>query len=101
MGTTRPLTGAVARVEQRRRQESLLRLRWELARIGMRVYLRKPRNGRWKLTVRVPGWTETVLCAGAEDTYAYVTTHGRLLGPVSDVRRIAQVLSWMVERRRR
>jgi hypothetical protein len=67
------------------------------------VRVRKPRNGRWKLTVRSRGtrWTETVLCAGAEGTYAYVTGHGRLLGTTDDLRGVIQTLTWMIEGRHR
>ncbi|OLT31868.1 hypothetical protein BJF79_08725 [Actinomadura sp. CNU-125] len=67
----------------------------------MPTHVNKPRNGRWQLRVRCGRWSETVLCAGAEGTYAYVTGHGRLLGPAHDARYIARVLSWMVERRSR
>lgn len=90
-----------AQAELRERQKSLLRLRWELERLGVRARLRTPRNGRWKLSVRTRGWSETVLCAGAEDAFAYVTVHGRILGPVDDVRHVARVLAWMSEGKRR
>jgi hypothetical protein len=89
--------------ELRERRTRLLRLHYELVRAGMRVRVRKPRNGRWKLTVRSPEtrWSETVLCAGAEGVYAYVTGHGRLLGSTDDLRRVTQALAWMIERQRR
>ena len=89
--------------ELRERQVRLLRLHHELIRAGMRVRVRKPRNGRWKLTIRSPetGWSETVLCAGAEGVYAYVTGHGRLLGGTDELRRVTQTLAWMIERQHR
>jgi hypothetical protein len=89
--------------ELRERRVRLLRLHHELIRAGMRVRVRRPRNGRWKLTIRSPetGWSETVLCAGAEGVYAYVTGHGRLLGSTDDLRRVTQTLAWMIERRHR
>ncbi|RAY14992.1 hypothetical protein DPM19_09585 [Actinomadura craniellae] len=90
-----------AQVELDERQRRLLRLRHELARIGVRTRIRRPRNGRWKITLRSARWSETVLCAGAEGAYAYVTVHGRLLGPADDVRHVAQVLVWMVDRKHR
>jgi hypothetical protein len=90
------------RNELEERRAHLLRLRWELIRLGVLVRIRKPRNGRWKLKLRTPtGWSETVLCAGAEGAYVYVTAHGRLLGRVQDVRLVARTLVWMLERRRR
>jgi hypothetical protein len=81
------------------RRERLLRLHFELKRLGASVRVRRPRNGRWRLRVRRDGWSETVMCAGADGAYAYVTAHGRLLGTASEVRYVAQVLLWMVERR--
>lgn len=90
------------RSELDERQVHLLRLRHELIRLGVRVRVRKPRNGRWKLKLRTPtGWTETVLCAGAEGVYVYVTAHGRLPGRVQDARIVARTLVWMLDRRRR
>ncbi|NED55272.1 hypothetical protein G3I24_30830, partial [Micromonospora aurantiaca] len=53
------------------------------------------------LRIRHNGWSETVLCAGAEGTYAYVTAHGRLLGTTDEPRQVARLLLWMVERRTR
>ncbi|MFI6515579.1 hypothetical protein ACIBF1_08475 [Spirillospora sp. NPDC050679] len=100
MRMTRTLTDA-ARDEMRRRQEALSRLQWELRHAGVRTRLSRRRNGRWRLAVLMPGWTEKVMCAGAEDFYSYVTAHGRLLGPADDVRHVAQTLALMVERRRR
>ncbi|MDL4813195.1 hypothetical protein [Actinomadura opuntiae] len=41
------------------------------------------------------------MCAGADGAYAYVTAHGRLLGTASEVRYVARLLIWMVERRKR
>lgn len=83
------------------RRARLLRLRYELQRIGLNVRARKPRNGRWRLRIRHNGWSETVLCAGAEGAYAYVTAHGRLLGTADEPRYVARLLFWMVERRTR
>lgn len=87
--------------EQEARQSELLRLHWQLVQLGVRVSVRKPRNGKWKLRLYAPGWSETVQCAGAEGAYAYVTAHGRLLGSTDDVRHIARVLHWMIEGRYR
>ncbi|MEU5882857.1 hypothetical protein [Spirillospora sp. NPDC047279] len=92
---------APGREEVEKRQVRLLRLHHELKRLGVTVRVRKPHNGRWQLRVRRAGWTETVLCAGAEGDYAYVSVHGRLLGPVDDVRYVARLLVWMIERRER
>jgi hypothetical protein len=86
-------------LEQRRAH--LLRLHYELRHLGAAVRVRRPRNGRWRLRLRTPDWSETVMCAGAEGVYAYVTAHGRLLGPVEDVRYISRLLVWMAERRQR
>lgn len=83
------------------RRERLLRLHFELKRLGASTRVRRPRNGRWRLRVRCDGWSETVMCAGADGAYAYVTAHGRLLGTASDVRYVARLLLWMVERRKR
>ncbi|MGI8333632.1 hypothetical protein ACRYCC_27095 [Actinomadura scrupuli] len=85
--------------ELRERQVRLLRLHHDLIRTGVLVRVRKPRNGRWKLTLRSreARWTETVLCAGAEGTYAYVTGHGRLLGSADNPRGVVQTLTWMIE----
>ncbi|WP_176611550.1 hypothetical protein [Actinomadura sp. WMMB 499] len=88
-------------VELKRRRARLLRLHYELKRNGTKVRVRKPRNGHWQLKIRGGGWSETVLCAGAEDTYVYVTAHGRLLGTTGEVRHIARLLAWMVERHQR
>jgi hypothetical protein len=89
--------------ELQERRVRLLRLHHELVRTGVLVRVRKSRNGRWKLTIRSRGtrWTETVLCAGAEGAYAYVTGHGRLLGSTDDLRGVIQTLSWMIEGRHR
>lgn len=83
------------------RRAKLLRLHYELRRLGACVRARKPRNGRWRLRIRNDGWSETVLCAGADGAYAYVTAHGRLLGTTDEVRYVARLLLWMVERRLR
>ncbi|MFF0520705.1 hypothetical protein ACFYTC_18485 [Actinomadura nitritigenes] len=91
-------------VEQRElavRRERLLRLHFELKRLGASTRVRRPRNGRWRLRVRCDGWSETVMCAGADGAYAYVTAHGRVLGTASEVRYVARLLVWMVERRKR
>jgi hypothetical protein len=87
--------------EQQVRQAEILRLHWHLTQLGVRAHVRKPRNGRWKLKVSTRRWSETVVCAGAEGAYAFVTIHGRLLGSTEDVRHIARVLRWMIEGRRR
>lgn len=87
--------------ELKQRRAHLLRLHYELSRLDARVRVQKPRNGRWRLKLRRARWTETVLCAGAEDAYAYVTGSGRLLGPAQDVRYVAQVLVWMIEGKHR
>ncbi|MWA02349.1 hypothetical protein F8568_022420 [Actinomadura sp. LD22] len=92
---------APTQTELEERRARLLRLHWELKRIGACVRARKPRNGRWRLHIRHDGWSETVLCAGAEGTYAYVTAHGRLLGTTNEARYVARLLVWMVQRRRR
>jgi hypothetical protein len=97
--TTQGTTTTQAELAERRAR--LLRLHYELRRIGVRVRARKPRNGRWRLRIRHNGWSETVLCAGAEGTYAYVTAHGRLLGSSDEPRQVARLLLWMVERRTR
>jgi hypothetical protein len=86
--------------ESAERRQRLLRLHYELNRLDVAVRVRKPRNGRWTLKLRKDG-TETVLCAGAEDAYAYVTAHGRLLGSTDDARHVARVLAWMIEGKRR
>ncbi|MBA8956549.1 hypothetical protein ACFQU9_03460 [Actinomadura namibiensis] len=78
-----------------------MRLRHELTELGARVRVRRARSGRWKLRLYWRGWSTTVMCAGAEGTYAYVTTHGQLLGPTGDVRYIARRLLWMLERHQR
>jgi hypothetical protein len=41
------------------------------------------------------------MCAGADGAYAYVTAHGRLLGTAAEVRYVARLLLWMVERQKR
>ncbi|WP_165970545.1 hypothetical protein [Actinomadura sp. 6K520] len=83
------------------RRARLLRLHYELKRLGACVRARTPRNGRWRLRIRHNGWSETVLCAGADGAYAYVTAHGRLLGTADEPRYVARLLLWMVERRLR
>ncbi|TDD71117.1 hypothetical protein [Actinomadura rubrisoli] len=88
-------------VELEERRARLLRLQFELRRLGACVRARKPRNGRWRLSVRHNGWSETVLCAGAEGAYAYVTAHGRLLGTTDEVRYVARLLVWMLKSRLR
>lgn len=98
MAITHPIEQDNQAVELEKRRARLMRLRYELARNGVWVRVRKPRSGRWKLTIRSStGWPETVMCAGAEGAYAYVTGHGRLLGPTDDVRHVARVLAWMIE----
>ncbi|RSN53254.1 hypothetical protein [Actinomadura sp. WAC 06369] len=98
MGTQ---VGRKPRTEREERRARLLRLRFELGRLGISTRVRKPRNGRWQLRVHRNGWSETVLCAGAEDAYAYVTAHGRLLGTTNEARHVARLLDWMLERRLR
>jgi hypothetical protein len=90
--------GTTMQAELAERRARLLRLHYELRRIGACVRARKPRNGRWRLRIRHNGWSETVMCAGADGVYAYVTAHGRLLGPTDEVRYVARLLVWMVER---
>ncbi|MEU8124953.1 hypothetical protein AB0C21_40100 [Spirillospora sp. NPDC049024] len=85
-------------VELEERRARLLRLHYELRRLELSVRVRRPRNGRWCLRIRNNGWSETVLCAGADGAYAYVTAHGRLLGTTSEARYVARLLLWMVER---
>ncbi|WP_131742906.1 hypothetical protein [Actinomadura roseirufa] len=91
----------ITQSELAERRARLLRLHYELKRIGVNVRARKPRNGRWKLKVRNKSWSETVLCAGADGAYAYVTAHGRLLGSADEARYVARLLAWMLERRQR
>ena len=83
------------------RQKYLKQLRWELNFLNVDVRIRKPRNGRWQLKLRHGSWSETVLCAGTEDVYAFVTAHGRIVGPAQDSRHAARVLLWMIERKQR
>ncbi|MFG2245779.1 hypothetical protein [Spirillospora sp. NPDC048823] len=90
---------ATTQADLEERRARLLRLHFELRRIGACVRARKPRNGRWRLRIRHNGWSETVLCAGADDAYAYVTAYGRILGTTDEVRYVARLLVWMVERR--
>jgi hypothetical protein len=94
-------TAVSADREAELRRGHLLRLRWELERLEVQTRVRRSRHGRLKLRLRVGRWSETVMCAGAEDAYAFVTVHGRLLGPASDARHIARVLVWMAAGRRR
>jgi hypothetical protein len=94
-------SSTTAQSDLERRQVHLLRLHYELRRLGAVVRVRRPRSGRWRLRVRTADWSETVMCAGAEGVYAYVTAHGRLLGPVEDVRYISRLLVWMIGRRQR
>ncbi|WP_285498322.1 hypothetical protein [Actinomadura sp. NBRC 104425] len=96
---TTPATTLQDELEERRNR--LLRLHFELRRLGASVRARKPRHGRWRLRIRGDGWSETVMCAGAEGVYAYVTGHGRLLGTTDEVRHVARLLMWMVARRKR
>ena len=93
--------GTTTQTEVAERRARLLRLHYELRRIGISVRARKPRNGRWRLHIRHNGWSETVLCAGADGVYAYVTAHGRLLGTTDEPRYVARLLFWMAERRTR
>ncbi|URM97404.1 hypothetical protein LUW76_25310 [Actinomadura madurae] len=90
--------GITMQAELAERRARLLRLHYELRHIGACVRARKPRNGRWRLRIRHNGWSETVMCAGADGAYAYVTAHGRLLGTTDEVRYVARLLVWMVER---
>ncbi|MFA1546137.1 hypothetical protein [Actinomadura chokoriensis] len=92
---------STVQVELEERRARLLRLRYELRQLKLKVRVRKPRNGRWCLRIRHHGWSETVLCAGADGAYAYVTVHGRLLGSTADPQYVAKLLLWMVERRLR
>src|SRR5690348_3910434 len=89
-------TAQQAKVQENALEERcarLMRLRFELTRNEIRVRVRKPRNGRWKLTVRsIKGNRLTIMCAGAEGIYVYVTGDGRLLGRTEDVRHVARVI---------
>ncbi|MFC5187193.1 hypothetical protein [Actinomadura harenae] len=87
--------------DQRAREVGLNRLRAVLTALGVRTRLTRPRNRIWRLRVHKNGWHETVMCAGSEGTYAYVTAHGRLLGPTSDVQSIARLLVWMLDHQQR
>ncbi|MCP2337935.1 hypothetical protein [Actinomadura rupiterrae] len=87
--------------DQRAREAGLNRLRGTLVALGVRTRLTRPRSGIWRLRLHRNGWHETVMCAGSEGTYAYVTAHGRLLGPTSDVHSIARLLVWMLDHRQR
>ncbi|MBO2463882.1 hypothetical protein [Actinomadura violacea] len=90
---------AVAQRELAVRWARLLRLHFEFKRLGASTRVRWPRNGRWRLRVRRDNWSETVMCAGADGVYAYITAHGRLLGTAGEVRYVARLLLWMVKRR--
>ncbi|GAA4238094.1 hypothetical protein GCM10022254_52580 [Actinomadura meridiana] len=100
-GGTMTTQATTTQAELAERRARLLRLHYELRHIGVSARARKPRNGRWRLRIRHNGWSETVLCAGAEGTYAYVTAHGRLLGTADEPRYVARMLLWMMERRTR
>lgn len=69
-----------ASTESQARRYHLLRLRDELGRRGIPVRVVKGRRGRLMLKLA----SESVLCAGAEGVYAYVTRNGRILAPASD-----------------
>ncbi len=83
------------------RQRLLTDLHRELKTRDLHVVIRKPRNGLWKLKLRRGLWTETVMCAGAEGVYAFVTLHGRLLGSADDPCGTAGLLQFMLIRRQR
>ncbi|MFC4906931.1 hypothetical protein [Actinomadura gamaensis] len=87
--------------DQRAREADLNRLRTTLIALGVRTRLTRPRSGIWRLRLHKNGWHETVMCAGSEGTYAYVTAHGRLLGPTADVHSIARLLVWMLDHQQR
>ncbi len=90
-----------AKNELETRQLLLTDLYRELKARNLHVVIRRPRNGRWKLKLRRGLWTETVMCAGAEGVYAFVTLHGRLLGSTDDLRGTVDLLQFMVNRRQR
>ena len=95
-------TLAQSAAEQEVRHFHLMRLHHELQRAGVHVQVRRRRRGRPRLRLlSSTGWAETVLCAGAEGAYAFVTIHGRLLGRATDVRYVAATLTWMIERNHR
>lgn len=83
------------------RQRLLMDLHQELVARDLRVVIRKPRNGLWKLKLRHGLWTETVMCAGSEGAYAFVTPHGRLLGSADDLGGTVDLLRFMLIRRQR
>ena len=89
--------------DRKTRQQLLLDLQQELADQGLDAVLRKPRSGIWKLKIRRGPWAETIMCAGAEGAYAFVTVHGRLLGSAGadDFRGTVDLIQFMVNRRQR
>lgn len=88
-------------LDQRARELELNRLRNALTALGVRTRLTRPRSQISRLRVNKNGWHETVMCAGSEGTYAYVTAQGRLLGPTDDVQAIARLLIWMLDHKQR
>ena len=92
---------ATAEDELKTRRRLLLGLQRELTDHGLDTAIRRQRNGIWKLKVRHGLWTETVMCAGAEGVYAFVTLHGRLLGSADDLRGTVDLIQFMVNRRQR
>ncbi|MEV5574507.1 hypothetical protein AB0L06_31115 [Spirillospora sp. NPDC052269] len=87
--------------DQRAREVALNQLRTVLTTLGVRTRLTRPRSRIWRLRVHKNGWNETVMCGGSEGTYAYVTAHGRLLGPTGDVQSVARLLIWMLDHQQR
>ncbi|WP_026416353.1 hypothetical protein [Actinomadura oligospora] len=87
--------------DQRAREVALHRLRTVLTTLGVRTRLTRPRSRIWRLRVHKNGWHETVMCGGSDGTFAFVTAHGRLLGPTSDVQSIARLLIWMLDHQQR
>jgi hypothetical protein len=83
------------------RQRLLLDLHRHLVGNGLQVRIRRPHNGIWKLKIRHGLWVETVMCAGAEDAYVFVTPHGRLLGSTDDLHGVVDLIRFMVTRRQR
>ncbi|GAA2731532.1 hypothetical protein [Actinocorallia aurantiaca] len=92
---------ATAENDLETRQRLLLDLHRHLVGNGLHVTIRRPHNGIWKLKIRRGLWTETVMCAGAEGAYAFVTPHGRLLGSTDDLHGVIDLVQFMVNRRQR
>lgn len=85
-----------ASTESQARRRHLLRLRDALCQHGVPVRVVKLRHERWLLKVN----SESVLCAGAEGVYVYVTRQGRILSPASDEGVVAAALQLAESARR-